>query len=176
MVIKEGDYFECIKDVIMEADGEIAYIKGKQYRSELDNCITIELGDIEHYWNDVDYMKNHFAKKQDSETYLYNVALPVSGSYEGEKESCGKLSYELDFEFIEGMAQRMAQNKSKYPPYNWKKPLDPESLKQALFRHVVEIMKENYQDDGRDYGHFESIALNAMMIVYQLKNNKIENN
>lgn len=176
MVIREGDYFECIKDVIMEADGEIAYIKGKQYRSDQDDCITNESGDINHFWNKVDYAEDHFVKKQDSESYLYNFALPVSSSYEGEKESCGKLSYELDFEFIEGMAQRMAQNKSKYPPYNWKKPLDPESLKQALFRHVVEIMKDNYQDDGRDYGHFESIALNAMMIVYQLKNNKNENN
>ena len=32
-------------------------------------------------------------------------------------------------------------------------------------------MKDNYSDDGRDFGHFESIALNAMMINYQLKNN-----
>ena len=37
MVIKKGDYFECIK--------------GKQYRSDQDDCITNESGDINHYWN-----------------------------------------------------------------------------------------------------------------------------
>ena len=38
-----------------------------------------------------------------------------------------------------------------------------------MFRHVIEVMKGNYSDDSRDFGHFESIALNAMMINYQLK-------
>ena len=166
MVIKEGDYFECIKDVIMEADGEIAYIKGKQYQSVQDDCITNELGGINHYWNNVTYTEDHFKKINPNDKC----------QKEGIKETEGKLNYELDFEFIQSIAERMSKNKDKYPPYNWKKPLDPESLKQALFRHVVEIMKGNYQDDGRDYGHFESIALNAMMIVYQLKNNKNENN
>ena len=166
MVIKEGDYFECIKDVIMEDNNEIAYKKGKQYRSDQDDCIANELGGINHYWNNVTYTEDHFKKFNPNDKC----------QKEGIKETEGKLNYELDFEFIQSIAERMSKNKDKYPPYNWKKPLDPESLKQALFRHVVEIMKGNYQDDGRDYGHFESIALNAMMIVYQLKNNKNENN
>jgi len=91
--------------------------------------------------------------------------------FEGIKESDGKLNYELDFEFIQAMAERMSKNKNKYPPYNWKKPIDVESLKQSLFRHTIEVMKGTYSEDGRDYAHFESIALNCMMIVYQLKHN-----
>jgi len=87
----------------------------------------------------------------------------------GKKESSDKLSYELDFQFITQMAERMAQNKDKYEPYNWKKPIDIESLKQALFRHVVSIMKGEYSDDGRETGHLESMALNCMMINFQIK-------
>ena len=87
----------------------------------------------------------------------------------GKKETEGKLNYELDWEFIEQMAERMSQNKGKYKPYNWKRPMEIEKLKQSLFRHVVEVMKGNYSDDGREFGHFESIALNSMMINYQLK-------
>jgi len=90
----------------------------------------------------------------------------------GKKETKGKLDYELDWKFIQQMAERMSQNKGKYEPYNWKKPMDVEKLKQSLFRHVIEIMKGNYSDDGRGYGHLESLADNAMMINYQLKNNK----
>ena len=90
----------------------------------------------------------------------------------GVKESDGKLNYELDWEFIQQLAKRMSQNKGKYEPYNWTKTMDVEKLKQSLFRHVIEVMKGNYSDDGREFGHLESVALNAMMINYQLKNNK----
>lgn len=89
---------------------------------------------------------------------------------EGKKESEGKLFYELDWSFIEGMAERMQQNKGdKYPRWNWKKPIEVEGLKQAMFRHVMEVMKGVYEDDGRVVGHLESIALNAMMIAHQLE-------
>ena len=88
----------------------------------------------------------------------------------GVKETEGKLNYELDWEFIQQLAERMSQNKGKYKPYNWMQPIDVEKLKQSLFRHVVEVMKGNYEDDGRTFGHLESISANVMMINYQLKN------
>jgi len=88
----------------------------------------------------------------------------------GTKESEGKLNYELDFDFITQMAEKMSLNKSKYEPYNWKKPIDIELLKQSLFRHVIEIMKGNYEDDNKAFGHLESAALNCMFINFQLKN------
>ncbi len=86
------------------------------------------------------------------------------------KEKEGKLFYELDWEFITQMAEKMALNKNKYTPYNWKKLDNIEDLKQAFFRHSIEIMKGNYEDDGRAFGHLESISANVMMINYQLKN------
>jgi hypothetical protein len=91
---------------------------------------------------------------------------------EGIKEILGKLNYELDFEFITALAERMQTNKGKYPPYNWTLPMDKEKLRQALFRHVMEIMKECYADDGREYGHIEAAACNLMMLLRQLKNGK----
>jgi hypothetical protein len=65
----------------------------------------------------------------------------------GIKESEGKLSYELDREFIEGIAKRMESNKGKYPPYNWKKEMDIEKLKQSLARHFIAVMKGEHEDD-----------------------------
>ena len=88
---------------------------------------------------------------------------------EAYKETRNKLNYELDFNFITQLAERMAQNKHKYEPYNWQKLDNIAELKQALFRHVLEVMNGNYEDDNRLFGHLESIALNAMFINYQLK-------
>lgn len=85
------------------------------------------------------------------------------------KETEGKLFYELDFDFITKIAERMASNKGKYEPYNWQKLDNVEELKQALFRHTLEVMKGNLEDDGRDFGHLEAIACDVMMIYYQLK-------
>jgi len=90
------------------------------------------------------------------------------------KESEGKLYYELDFEFIKQMAERMQSNKnnSKYDVWNWKKPMTPkgiDDLKQAMLRHIISVMEGNFNDDNRDFGHLEAISNNAMMINYQLK-------
>jgi len=89
---------------------------------------------------------------------------------EGIKEANNKLSYELDWEFIEKMAIRMDKNKGKYPPYNWQKPINIEKLKEALTRHFIEVQKGNYKDEDMELGHLEAIALNVMMIHYQLRN------
>ena len=94
----------------------------------------------------------------------------IVSKIKGKKESDNKLSYELDWNFIEAMAKRMEQNKGKYPPYNRQKPMDIESLKQALLRHTIEVMKGNYTDI-EDYDHLQALSLNAMFIYYQLKNN-----
>lgn len=87
----------------------------------------------------------------------------------GIKESTHKLIYDIDFDFIKRMAGRMQRNKDKYPIGNWKKNIDVEELKQALFRHTMEIMEGNY-DDEQYYGHLVAVACNAFMITYQLKN------
>lgn len=95
----------------------------------------------------------------------YTISNPPLGKeIEGRKESEGKLFYELDFEFITQMAERISQNKSKYEKWNWKKPIDVESLKQALFRHVLAVMNGDVSED-----HLGAVAINAMMINYQQK-------
>jgi len=91
------------------------------------------------------------------------------------KENENKLEYELCWRFISAMAKRMATNKGKYEPYNWKKSMDVDKLIQATMRHQIEIMEGNYKDDNDELGHIVSHACNAMMIWYQLKNNKKNN-
>ncbi len=93
----------------------------------------------------------------------------MSLSEEG-KITEGKLNYEIDWEIITLLAQRMSKGKEKYLPYTWKNVTDVEALKQALFRHTLEIMKGNYEDDGMEYGHLAAIMANVMMVYYQLKN------
>ena len=99
-----------------------------------------------------------------------NMELKEETAY---KETEGKLFYELDFEFITKMAERMASNKGKYEPYNWQKLDNVADLKQSLFRHVLEVMNGNYKDDNREFGHLEAVAINAMFINYQLKRNEV---
>lgn len=52
MIIKKGDKFECIKDVIMDNNPkDIAYTSGKIYISELDGYITDDQNKANHYWS-----------------------------------------------------------------------------------------------------------------------------
>ena len=88
----------------------------------------------------------------------------------GYKESANKLIYDIDFDYITGMAERMQLNRDKYQVGNWKQKLDIEGLKQALFRHVIEIMKDNYSDEQK-FGHLFAVGCNAFMIIEQLKQN-----
>ncbi len=86
----------------------------------------------------------------------------------------GKLNYEIDWEFITLLAERMQKGKEKYLPYSWKKSTNVEDIKQALFRHVLEIMKCNYKDDGQELGHLAAATANLMMIFHQLKGSQKE--
>lgn len=87
------------------------------------------------------------------------------------KDSHGKLFYELDWRFIQQIAERLSDSKGKYPLYNWKKKMDDsqiEEIKQAVTRHFIEFIEGNYEDDGRPFGHIEAIVTNLMIVNYQL--------
>ena len=101
----------------------------------------------------------------------YDIASEERDKKHWQKESTWKLSYELHRPFITAMAKRMSQNKWKYPPYNRQKPMDIKELKQALFRHTIEVMNWNYTDI-EDNDHLQALSLNAMFIYYQFKNNE----
>jgi len=87
------------------------------------------------------------------------------------KQNENKRTFEVDWEFFEAIADRMAKNKHRYAPWSWKKDMDVNLLKEATMRHAFEMMKDNYEDDGSEFGHLEAIACNIMMLIYNLKNN-----
>lgn len=148
--LKVGDKIVCITDTYKD------FTKGKEY--EIFNIDSNHISVLNDYKVSINFLSlhNNFKLKEEKETAY--------------KETKGKLFYELDFEFITKIAERMASNKGKYKPYNWQKLDNVEELKQALFRHTLEVMKGNLEDDGRDFGHLEAIACDVMMIYYQLKN------
>lgn len=91
------------------------------------------------------------------------------------KISEGKLFYELDWEFVEGMAKRMELNKQngKYSVFGWRdKGVDVPEMNQALIRHLIAILKGEVDDSGQEYGHYLALACNSMLIINQLKKDK----
>ena len=151
MELKRGDKIICITDAYKD------FTKGKEYE-----IFNFDLGDI--------IVKNDYGVLIKFISLHNDFKLKEETAY---KETEGKLHYELDFEFITQMAERMASNKGKYEPYNWQKLDNIADLKQSLFRHVLEIMNGNYKDDNREFGHLEAVAINAMFINYQLKRNEV---
>ena len=157
MELKKGDKIICItdadKDFTIGKEYEIFEINEEDFTYKVINDYGIKIDFIFSYFDEF------FKLKEETETAY--------------KETEGKLHYELDFEFITQMAERMASNKGKYEPYNWQKLNNIADLKQSLFRHVLEIMNGNYKDDNREFGHLEAVAINAMFINYQLKRNGV---
>ena len=155
MELKKGDKIICIKkyheDITIDNAYKIDEINNDYFwfYDDAGDCIPCKLESFNEF----------FKLKEEKETAY--------------KETEGKLFYELDFEFITQMAERMASNKGKYKPYNWQKLDNIEDLKQSLFRHVLEVMNGNYKDDNRAKGHLEAVAINAMFINYQLKRNDV---
>lgn len=91
---------------------------------------------------------------------------------QGTKETKEKLVYDVDFDYITAMATRMQLNRDKYPVGNWKKDINVEDLKQALFRHVMNVMKGDYDCEQQEFGHLVALGCNAFMIIEQLKKEK----
>ena len=151
MELKKGDKIICITDAYKD------FTKGKEY--EIFNIDSNYISILNDYGVSITFLSFH-----------NNFKLKEETAY---KETEGKLHYELDFEFITQMAERMASNKGKYEPYNWQKLDNIADLKQSLFRHVLEVMNGNYKDDNREFGHLEAVAINAMFINYQLKRNSV---
>ena len=159
MELKKGDKIIAKDECVMIDDKKKALVIGKEYEiSQIKDDYLIIEGELgEHFFKFKEFDDFFYLKKQ-AKAY---------------KETEGKLHYELDFEFITQMAERMASNKGKYEPYNWQKLDNIADLKQSLFRHVLEVMNGNYKDDNREFGHLEAVAINAMFINYQLKRNSV---
>jgi hypothetical protein len=162
--IKKGYKLLCIKELILDTTkGAFYFYKGDVYTSNKDGHITDNFGN------------EKFAIH--SSFFDYFEIINTSTSFgdideisqtTGVKESDGKLNIEYDWDFLKAQMNRMAKNKSKYPKYNWQKPMDIQQLKDALFRHTLEVMNDNFDDDGDDLGHLSAIALNSMFIFNNL--------
>lgn len=76
-LIKPGDVFECIEDVVMENTREVAFYKGKQYTCTILDCLTNEDGLKNHTFTS-GFLHKHFTKvgvsapeeKPDTETLI----------------------------------------------------------------------------------------------------------
>ena len=155
MELKKGDKIICNNDNIE------GFTNGEEY----------EINNLEG--NMIEVISSHELRKRILKTGFNRYFKLKEETETAYKETKGKLHYELDFEFITQMAERMASNKGKYEPYNWQKLDNIADLKQSLFRHVLEVMNGNYKDDNREFGHLEAVAINAMFINYQLKRNEV---
>ena len=164
-MVKENETWLCTNTVYMQGSKDIAFKEGNYYTGIGDWRFLDERG--QSHTVSSDFLNKHFHKVL-AGTKLVDTTVGTMGV----KETTGKLNYELDFGFITQIAQRMSKNKDKYPPYNWQKLHDIEELKQALFRHVLAVMEGTYEDDGREFGHLEAIALNAMFLNYHAKKDK----
>ena len=72
MIIKKGDKFECIKDVIMDNNSkDIAYTSGKIYISELDGYITDDQNKADHHWSNEE-SEQYFIKLPKSKKEMVN--------------------------------------------------------------------------------------------------------
>ena len=169
--LKVGDKIVCVKN---------SFLLSKEKEYEIFN-IDEEKGIIYYKCNkykyhlEFQYFDEYFRLKEEPIRFyssISNWSKELETNDKAYKETEGKLFYELDFEFITQMAERMASNKGKYKPYNWQKLDNIDDLKQSLFRHVLEVMNGNYEDDNRAKGHLEAVAINAMFINYQLKRNQ----
>lgn len=184
---KEDYLYNRLRSHPGEVKEELPPLEKANLKKELDNWIDMLAGDKENETYPEDFKSNgklsfnKLTSKEREEKWEERKTAGVKKSKdkpkvttEGKKESDGKLFYELDWDFLSQMAERMESNKSngKYDKWNWKKPTKKEELAQAIFRHTLAVMNGEYEDDGRDYGHLEALANNAMMLNYQLKNKK----
>lgn len=72
MIIKKGDKFECIKDVLMDNNPkDIAYTSGKIYISELNGYITDDQNKVNHYWSNEE-SEQYFIKLPKSKKEMVN--------------------------------------------------------------------------------------------------------
>ena len=168
--LKVGDKILCITDSYKD------FTIGKEY--EILNVDSNNISVLNDYKVSINFLSLHNTFKLKEEPIRFyssisNWSKELEINDRAYKETEGKLFYELDFEFITQMAERMASNKGKYEPYNWQKLDNIDDLKQSLFRHVLEVMNGNYQDDNRARGHLEAVAINAMFINYQLKRKEV---
>jgi hypothetical protein len=65
--IIKGQEYECIKTIKMRPSGDIAFVKGKIYKSEINGCLTNEQDDALHQIGN-EFLKEHFKEVEKVKT------------------------------------------------------------------------------------------------------------
>lgn len=73
--VKKGDVYICIKDVRMNSKGPLVFVAGRIYLSEVDGCLTNEIGNRSHGVG-IKLLKEHFEKKDITKI---NSTFPIVG-------------------------------------------------------------------------------------------------
>lgn len=94
------------------------------------------------------------------------------------KENLNKISFvDIPIEAVEALAKvfQTSKNSGKYPRDNHFKPIKNTELIDAIFRHLIEVIKGNDMDNSGN-SHYSHIMANAAMLQYHFeKGSLIEN-
>lgn len=98
-MIKNGQFFLCTKNVFMDGDkSQKAFIKGKIYKSQIDDCITDEMGNQEHHWVEYEGDEEWREYFMNLNTVVYDLGLPcLVSSLDGLKK--GSMIWRITPEF-----------------------------------------------------------------------------
>ena len=137
------------------------------------DSVPVEEIDLEDIKLDIDIDKFYESRNKKEEEELY-FSFPeherIKKENQGKKETEGKTNYEeLDWDYIDAVADRMSSNK-KYPPKNWQKPMDVKKLAESAMRHARKILQEIDGDEESLQDHAVALACNGQMVNFQLKN------
>ena len=151
-----NDLSTDVVDVEISAEGEVAKIdSAANYIAEVTENVNL---DIELPVT----LNNNLSVVTDS------LSVKTENKPMGYKEDNGKLLVEIDWVFVQDIAERMREGKldangnPKYQPYNWQDPnMDVQKLREANDRHWLK-----YKMGLQDEDHMMAIVSNMMMIRY----------
>jgi len=90
---KVGEWWECVKDVKMNSDDRIEFIKGKKYLCEINSCLTNESNEENHYMKEGNWFIKHFIKctQPTPTSYKLNIDIPEWVLKAGDEIESGRL-------------------------------------------------------------------------------------
>lgn len=154
--IKKGDSFLCVKDFVMW-DGEVSYKKDNTYLSEVDNCITDEQGNKEHFITSK--FEDYFVNTKDIAS-LTNTTSNKALRYNSDKP---KYSL-LDLKSMEPGVRVLEFGAKKYAPNNWKKGMPMSEILDSMMRHIAALQSGEYIDPESGLPHTGHIQCNALFL------------
>ena len=194
--IRKGDKFVCISDGRMRGYvGDLAYITGKIYTSEQDDCITDEQGYKNHSWDyrpgDKVRWEEVFQRYEEKCCGRCNGVddkcisdRPDKDYFQSMKEEYGKRTFDtgavrdsnegksrpdlISPYFTERLGFRLAEGAKKYEENNWKKGIPDEAFLESLERHLVA-----YKMGKTDEDHLSALAFNCMGIIHNQEVRKL---